>query len=74
MKGIQGNQVILRLNLKHLKQQKHHIIQRDLNLTKHLNMLNIEMLVQVSVNTTMEHLDMKRDQDSISHQKQTHTT
>ncbi len=34
----------------------------------------IEMLVQVSVNTTMEHLDMKRDQDSISHQKQTHTT
>ena len=25
-------------------------------------------------NTTMEHLDMKRDQDSISHQKQTHTT
>ena len=66
--------MILKLNLKHLKQQKHHIIQQDLNLTKHLNMLNIEMLVQVSVNTTMEHLDMKRDQDSISHQKQTHTT
>ena len=66
--------MILKLNLKQLKQQKLLNMVRDRNLTKHLNMLNIEMLVQVSVNTTMEHLDMKRDQDSISHQKQTHTT
>ncbi|MGU3126775.1 hypothetical protein ACVXZZ_07705 [Staphylococcus aureus] len=36
--------------------------------------VNIEMLVQVSVNTTMEHLDMKRDQDSTSQVKQMHTT
>ena len=66
--------MILKLNLKQLKQQKLLNMVRDRNLTKHLSMLNIEMLVQVSVNTTMEHLDMKRDQDSISHQKQTHIT
>lgn len=66
--------MILKLNLKQLKQQKLLNMVRDRNLTKHLNMLNIEMLVQVSVNTTMEHLDMKRDQDSISHQKQMHIT
>ena len=38
LKGIQENQVILKLNLKQLKQQKLLNMVRDRNLTKHLNM------------------------------------
>ena len=48
LQGTKENQVILKLNLKQLKQQKLLNMVRDRNLTKHLNMLNIEMLVQVS--------------------------